>query len=106
MLATSLACRSMNTTFITLALALFGQVPPTQTPPTSDADKEQIASALQLTQQAAGKYEFTLGGADSEKPKLAAEPLLRWSNPAAGQVHGNVYLWTSSGRPAVVGSIF
>jgi hypothetical protein len=83
---------------------LFAQSP---TPPFSgEVDKEQIAAALQLTQQAAVKYEFILDGADADQPKLLSEPVLRWSNPAAGQVHGNVYLWTSGGRPAVVGSLF
>src|SRR4029079_7279385 len=45
---------------------------------------------------------------DSENQplKFLAEPVLRWSNPPAGEVHGNVFLWTSGGRPAVVGSIF
>jgi hypothetical protein len=71
-----------------------------------ELDKEQIAAALQLTQQAAAKYEFIFQGAQGEPQKLLAEPILRWSNPAAGQIHGNVYLWTSAGRPAVVGSLF
>ena len=83
---------------------LFGQSP---SPPSySEVDKDQIAAALQLTQLAAAKYEFILDGANAEPLKLLSEPVLRWSNPAAGQVHGNIYLWTSGGRPAVVGSLF
>src|SRR5690349_23073138 len=81
--------------------SLFGQ-----SPTSAEVDKDQIAAALQLTQQAATKYEFILDGTSTEQPKLLSEPILRWSNPAAGQVHGNVFLWTSGGRPAVVGSLF
>src|SRR5437868_2919456 len=81
---------------------------PPQTPVASSADenKELIAAALKLTKEAAGKYEFALEGAEEVVPRLVEEPVLRWSNPSAGQVHGNVFLWTSGGRPAVVGSIF
>ena len=32
--------------------------------------------------------------------------MLRWSNPAVGEIHGNVFLWTIDERPAVVGSLF
>jgi hypothetical protein len=69
-------------------------------------NKELIAAALKLTKEAAGRYEFALEGADKLAPKLVEEPVLRWSNPSAGEVHGNVFLWTAGGRPAVVGSIF
>ena len=81
---------------------------PPQTPVASSADenKELIAAALKLTKEAAGKYEFALEGAEEPAPRLVGEPVLRWSNPSVGEVHGNVFLWTSGGRPAVVGSIF
>ncbi len=72
----------------------------------SASEKEQIDAALKLTKEAAGKYEFTLGETDERRVELLAEPLLKWSNPAQGEIHGNVFLWTSGGRPAVVGSIF
>src|SRR5437016_554409 len=74
--------------------------------PSAAENKEQIAAALKLTREAAEKYDFVLDGAASQPPQLVAEPVLRWSNPSAGEVHGNVFLWTSGGRPAVVGSIF
>lgn len=100
----------LNTVILILVAAclipshLFAQSLPSA--PSAEADKEQITAALQLTQQAASKYEFIIENANSDQPKLLAEPVLRWSNPAAGQVHSNVYLWTLEGRPAVVGSLF
>src|SRR6267154_139980 len=36
--------------------------------------------------------------------KLKAEPILRWSNPVAGSLYGDVFVWTAQGRPAVIGS--
>jgi hypothetical protein len=79
-----------------------------QAPPAEDApvNKELIESALKLTKEAAGRYAFVLQQPDRSEAKLLSEPLLRWSNPAAGEIHGNVFLWTVQGRPAVVGSLF
>jgi hypothetical protein len=74
-------------------------------PASSVSEKEQIEAALKLTKEAAVKYEFALSES-SERAELLAEPLLKWSNPAQGEIHGNVFLWTAGGRPAVVASIF
>jgi hypothetical protein len=69
-------------------------------------DKAQIEAAHKLTKEAAGKYEFVLGDEESAKAVLETDPILRWSNPQAGEIHGNVFLWMAEGRPAVVSSIF
>jgi hypothetical protein len=34
------------------------------------------------------------------------DSLLNWSNPDAGRVYGDVYLWTKGGRPVAVVSVF
>lgn len=70
------------------------------------ANKEQIDAALKLTTEAAHKYEIALADASGTPAKLIAEPILRWSNPAVGEIHGNVFLWTAAGRPVAVGSLF
>jgi hypothetical protein len=67
-------------------------------------NKAQIEAALKLTKEAAAKYEFIIGA--DQKPVLMPEPVLKWSNPSVGEIHGNVFLWTLNGRPAIVGSIF
>lgn len=68
-------------------------------------DKAQIEAALKLTKEASQKYDFAVGQA-AERAELMPEPVLRWSNPTVGEIHGNVFLWTVGGRPAVVSSIF
>ncbi len=69
-------------------------------------EKAQIAEALKLTLQAAEQYDFTLDGDGRTKLKLQSEPILRWSNPVAGSIYGNVFVWTHQGRPEAVASIF
>jgi hypothetical protein len=69
-------------------------------------NKQQIEAALKLTKESADKYKFTLKNDGHDEAKLVAEPILKWSNPAAGEIHGNVFLWTTEGRPVVVGSLY
>jgi hypothetical protein len=76
---------------------------PTADPP---VNKQQIEAALKLTTEAAAKYAFTFQDADSQPARLHSEPILRWSNPQAGEIYGNVFLWTIDDRPAAVGSLF
>ncbi|MBC7856645.1 MAG: hypothetical protein IAF94_24715 [Pirellulaceae bacterium] len=45
-------------------------------------------------------------GQEGAKAKLHEGPLLRWSNPTAGSVYGEVYLWSIDNRPAAVASIY
>jgi hypothetical protein len=40
------------------------------------------------------------------KAVLHEAPLLRWSNPTAGSVYGEVFLWTLDGRPAALASVY
>jgi hypothetical protein len=79
----------------------FVQQPATPAP----ADKENIEAALRLTQAAAAEYAIRVG--TGEKPlDLRRTPVLKWSNPEAGHVHGNAYLWTRDGRPLAAGCLF
>jgi hypothetical protein len=76
-----------------------------QNPADTRANPENIEAALKLTQAAAAEYEIRVG--DDDKPlELQREPVLRWSNPDRGEVHGNVFVWTRGGRPLAVGSLF
>jgi hypothetical protein len=90
--------------YLAVALLLTAAQLPAQEPPA--ADKERIEAALKLTTAEAAKYSFVLEDANRPDPELVAEPVLKWSNPAAGEIHGNVFLWTSRGRPVVVGALF
>lgn len=71
----------------------------------SAAEKEQVEAALKLTREAANKYSLRANTNKSDA-KLLPEPILRWSNPAVGEIHGNVFLWTMDPRPAALGSLF
>jgi hypothetical protein len=76
-----------------------------QNPADTPANKENIEAALKLTQAAAAEYEIRVG--DDDKPlELQREPVLQWSNPDRGEVHGNVFVWTRDGRPLAVGALF
>jgi hypothetical protein len=75
-----------------------------QKPADTPANKENIEAALKLTLAAAREYEIRVG--DDKKPlELKREPVLQWSNPVAGEIHGNIFLWTRDGRPLVVASL-
>jgi hypothetical protein len=69
------------------------------------ANKALIDAAHKLTREESAKYTFTVGE-DKTAARLHDEPLLRWSNPAAGEIHGNVFLWTIDERPVAIGSLF
>lgn len=97
----------MNPYWLSVAFLLVGAPTgpaqkPADPPP---ADKENIEAALRLTRAAAAEYEFRTGKGEDEKPlELVREPRLKWSNPSASDVQGNVFVWTRDGRPLVVGS--
>jgi len=50
------------------------------------------------------RCEFRREGANGAKLQLHPAPLLRWSNPTAGEVYGEVFVWTDNGRPLVIAS--
>src|SRR5262245_39091099 len=76
-----------------------------QKPDDPPASKENIEAALKLTQAAAAEYEIRVG--DDDRPlELQREPVLQWSNPDRGEIHGNVFVWTRDGRPLAVGSLY
>ncbi len=107
------AALALGWLILALCTRAVGQQPTVSLSPPVDApvndapvNKEQIEAALKLTTTEAGKYAFTLQNEPGSSVKLRAEPVLRWSNPSVGEVHGNVFLWTVDERPAVVGSLF
>jgi hypothetical protein len=66
------------------------------------ARRDEVAK---LAPAKARQIEMLVGEA-GEKATLRAEPLLRWSNPTAGSVHGEVFLWTQQQRPVAIASIY
>ena len=76
-------------------------------PASEDAalENERRASVALLAPAKAKQLEVFVGQRP-EKAMLHAEPLLRWSNPTAGSVYGEVFVWSAEGRPAAVASIY
>ena len=67
-------------------------------------DKARAAEFLELAK--AESLAYTIEDATGARLALRPEPALRWSNPVVGSIQGNVFVWTSKGRPEVVGSFY
>jgi hypothetical protein len=68
-----------------------------------DRAKEEATEAEKLCATELPRWKLTADGVALENPK---EPALRWTNPSAGRVYGNTYVWLQNGRPAAVGCMF
>jgi hypothetical protein len=68
-----------------------------------DRAREEAAEAEKLCADELARWKLTAGDTVLDTPK---EPVLRWTNPAAGRVYGNTYVWLQNGRPAAVGCLF
>jgi hypothetical protein len=49
-------------------------------------------------------FSIRSAGPGGQEFHLVPKPVLKWSNPVVGSVHGEVYVWTLKGRPEVVSS--
>src|SRR5262245_41881808 len=68
-----------------------------------DRSKEEAAEAEKLCADELLRWKLTADGITLDNPK---EPVLRWTNPAAGRAYGNTYVWLQNGRPIAVGCLF
>lgn len=75
-------------------------------PAKNSDDETQRASVAVMAKEFAGRCEFMAGESGDTKLTWQPEPILRWSNPTAGTVFGEVFVWTDRGRPAVVASLY
>jgi hypothetical protein len=83
-----------------LFIPLVGQAQKSPDP----ATPEHIEAAFKISLAAAAEYEFHVGQDEKSKPlELVRESRLKWSNPSASDIQGNVFIWTRNGRPLVVG---
>lgn len=69
-------------------------------------EKERSTKALELCRKGAKEYRLCLEDATRTELGLKSDPVLRWSNPAVGSIHGGIFIWTHAGRPAAVASVF
>jgi hypothetical protein len=71
------------------------------------ADQRRIREFRDRARETAAKYDIGLGENGERKLVLHAVPILQWSNPVGRRkAKGDVFLWTSHGRPEVVLSIY
>lgn len=91
--------------------SLRGQQPLPPAPPGKLEDSAAVEKSRQdevsrLAPAQARELQVLSGESRSIRAKLHSEPLLRWSNPTAGSVHGEVFLWTIDSRPVAIASIY
>lgn len=84
---------------LTLQLALFADGD-------DKLERERAEQALAICKQGAKEYRLCLDDKERTELELKPEPMLRWSNPSVGSIHGGVFLWTLNGKPAAVASIY
>src|SRR5205809_3668981 len=93
---------------LALAAALMPLAALAQNSPESskDAVSENATKAATFAAAEALRYELRPADKPKETLKLVSQPVLRWSNPTNGEVHGSVVLWTNHGCPEAAASIY
>src|SRR6266436_7418470 len=79
---------------------------PASTTADEQVEKERAAAALDLCRKGAREYRLCFEDPKRTELALKPDPVLRWSNPSVGSIHGGVFIWAHQGRPAAVASIF
>ncbi len=95
--------------FVSLALTTLiaaADDQPAAKPAGDDVEKERAQAALELCRRGAKEYRLCLEDANRTELELRPDPVLRWSNPSVGSIHGGVFVWMHQGRPLAVASIF
>jgi hypothetical protein len=82
----------------------------TSTPPAGKKEEKleslRAAAAAKLAQAAAETYTVTVDSSRDRPLVFQPKPILQWSNPVVGSIHGSVFVWTAKGRPELVASIY
>lgn len=73
--------------------------------PAPDVATEQRL-ATELARRELARLTLRTAGDSGAAFEATPESLLKWSNPDAGRVYGDVYVWTDQGRPAAAASIY
>jgi hypothetical protein len=68
-----------------------------------DQGQEEAAEANRVCAAELPRWRLTTDGAALDTPK---ESVLRWTNPSAGRVYGNTYVWLLEGRPVAASCLF
>jgi hypothetical protein len=73
------------------------QEKPADKPPVKEELSGNAARAAEFAAAEAVRYEIHPADKEKQTFKLLPQPVLRWSNPTDGEVHGSVVLWTNDG---------
>jgi hypothetical protein len=68
-----------------------------------DRGRKEAAEADRLCAAALPHLQLTTGDTVLDNPTAS---VLRWTNPSAGRVYGNTYVWLYEGRPAAAGCMY
>jgi hypothetical protein len=68
-----------------------------------DPDRDEAAEAERVCAAELPHWRLMADGTALDTPK---ESVLRWTNPSAGRIHGNTYVWLQEGRPAAASCLF
>jgi hypothetical protein len=71
-----------------------------------EEDREQAATTLENGKLEAARYTIRPAGRNDQPIKLHEESVLKWHNSVDQSVYGNIFVWTRSGRPEAVASIY
>jgi hypothetical protein len=68
-----------------------------------DRGQEEAAEAERICAAEMPNWKMTADGTALDTPK---ESVLKWTNPSAGRVYGNTYVWLQEGRPVAASCLF
>jgi hypothetical protein len=68
-----------------------------------EQSREEAGEANRICAAELPRWHLTADGVALETPK---ESVLRWTNPFAGRVYGNTYVWLKEGRPVAASCLF
>jgi hypothetical protein len=68
-----------------------------------DQGREEAAEANRICAAELPRWRLTADGTALGRP---TESILRWTNPFAGRVYGNTYVWLQEGRPVAATCLF
>jgi hypothetical protein len=68
-----------------------------------DRDRDEAAEAERICAAELPRWRLTANGTVLDTPK---ESVLRWTNPSAGRIYGNTYVWPQKGRPVAASCLF
>ena len=97
----------MSLTTVVILSILVAAPPEGASPAPGKPDREKARKELvaKMAAEVTLGYEVTRGK-EEIRLVLHKDPILRWSNPAAGSIYGDVYIWTEAGRPEVLASVY